>query len=70
MNGGEETFLHGCPGYAVQEIRHICRIERAMTVDDIVRRRTLISLTGRDTADVREHIRVILSAVLQGPVVS
>ena len=62
--------MQGCPDYAVQEIRHICQFERAMTVDDIVRRRTLIALTGRDTADVREQIRIILSAVLQGPVMS
>ena len=70
LNGGEETLLPGCPDYAVQEIRHICQFERAMTVDDVIRRRTLIALTGRDTAAVREHIRVILSAVLQAPVMS
>ncbi len=70
LDGGEETALQSCPEYSVQEIRHICRTERAMTVDDILRRRTLITLTGQDSAEVREQVNAILSSVRQGPVMS
>lgn len=66
----DETPLRGCPEYSVQEIRHICRTERAMTVDDVLRRRTLITLIGQDSAEVREQVRAILSSVRQVPVMS
>ena len=70
LNDENETPLRGCPEYSVQEIRHICRTERAMTVDDILRRRTLITLTGQDNADVREQVNAILSSVRLRPVMS
>ena len=66
LQGAEETPLRRCPDYSVQEIRHICQTERAMTVDDILRRRTLITLTGQDSADVRDEVNSILVAVRAG----
>jgi len=63
LKGDQETPLRSCPDYSVQEIRHICQTERAMTVDDILRRRTLITLTGQDSADVRDQVNSILVAV-------
>ena len=64
---GLETPLPGCTEYAVQEIHHICRTERVVTVDDILRRRTLITLTGQDSAEVRQQIGEILSLVQTAP---
>lgn len=55
-----ETPLPGCPDFSVEEIRHICRTERVETVDDVLRRRTLISLTGQDSDAVREKVGAIL----------
>ncbi len=67
LDGAEETPLRGCPDYSRQEIHHICRTERTRTIEDILRRRTLMTLTGQDTADLHEQIAEILSSVLQGP---
>lgn len=61
LGDGGETPLRGCPGYSEQEIRHICQTERVLTVDDILRRRTLLALTGQATAQVRDHIGGILA---------
>ena len=66
LKGDQETLLRSCPDYSVQEIRHICQTERAMTVDDILRRRTLITLTGQDSADVRDQVHSILGAARAG----
>lgn len=65
LKGSEEIPLDGCPDYSVQEIRHICQFERVTTVDDVLRRRTLLTLTGCDTIQVREQIGEILSSTLQ-----
>ena len=65
LSAEDETPLRGCPEYAVQEIRHICRTERVVTVDDILRRRTTITLTGQDSAEVRDAVNAILSSVHQ-----
>ena len=66
LKGDAEIPLRSCPEYSVQEIRHICQTERAMTVDDILRRRTLITLTGQDSADVRDQVNSILVAAQAG----
>ena len=60
-----ETPLPGCPEYSQEEIRHICRTERVKTVEDVLRRRTLISLTGRDGAEVRQAVQAILQDCTQ-----
>ena len=63
LGSGQEIPLRGCPDYSEQEIRHICQTERVLTVDDILRRRTLLSLTGKSTDEVRDHISAILALV-------
>ena len=55
-----ETPLPGCPDYSNEEIRHICQTERVNVVEDVLRRRTLISLTGRDSAEVQQAVQSIL----------
>ena len=67
LSGQAETSLRHCPEYAAEEIRHICQTERVLTVDDILRRRTLITLTGGSSAGVREEVADILASVLQNP---
>ncbi|MCC6720116.1 MAG: FAD-dependent oxidoreductase, partial [Acetobacteraceae bacterium] len=57
---GGETPLPGCPDYSLQEIGHICRRERVETVEDVLRRRTLIALTGRDTPEVIAAVTSLL----------
>ena len=59
----KETPLPDCPDYTAEEILHICRTERVVTVDDILCRRTLISLTGRETAGLRESVGQLLGFV-------
>ena len=66
LSDEEETALRGCADYSVQEIRHICQTERVLTVDDILRRRTLIALAGQATVEVRDQISGILESVRQG----
>lgn len=61
--GAHETPLAGCPDHSVEEIAHICRHERVESVDDVLRRRTLITLTGRDTPEVRDEVAAILRRV-------
>ncbi len=51
LAGEGETMLATLPDYAREEIAHIARTERVGTLDDILRRRTSIELTGRAAAD-------------------
>ncbi|REF73232.1 glycerol-3-phosphate dehydrogenase/oxidase [Paracoccus versutus] len=62
---GPETPLADCPEYSVEEIAHICRTERVQTVDDVLRRRTLISLRGMSTDEVRQAVSAILDRIMQ-----
>lgn len=70
LNGQAETPLRHCPDYTLEEIRHICRTERVLTVDDVLRRRTLITLTGAATAEVRQEVGDILASVIQEPLLA
>lgn len=60
LRGGGETPLASQPDYTREEILHMVRTERAQTVDDILRRRTLITLTGGDTPDLRAEIAALI----------
>lgn len=60
--GRGETMLSSLPDYAREEIRHIAATERVGAVEDILRRRTLIALTGRETAAVGTEIASLLEA--------
>ncbi len=61
LRGGGEVMLTAQPDYARAEIRHLARTERALTVDDILRRRTLIALTGGDTPTLRTEVAALLA---------
>lgn len=63
LAGRGETPLASLPAFAREEIAHIAGTERVGTVDDILRRRTLIALTGGDTPAIRSEVAAILSQV-------
>lgn len=60
LHGKGETMLATRPDHAREEILHLARTERALTVDDILRRRTLIALTGGETRALRAEIAALL----------
>lgn len=62
LRGQGETMLSTLPDHAVQEIRHIAATERVGGLDDILHRRTLIALTGRDRPETRTEIAALLEA--------
>lgn len=60
LAGAGEAMLDSLDDFAREEIRHIARTERVVGIDDLLFRRTLIGLTGRDTAAVRAEIAALL----------
>lgn len=60
-----EVMLSSAPDYAREEIRHIAATERVGGLDDILHRRTLLALTGRDRPAVRVEIAALLEACPQ-----
>lgn len=62
LRGRGETMLLSLPDHAREEIRHIAATERVGSLDDLLRRRTLIALTGRATAAVRAEIAALVEA--------
>lgn len=62
LRGRGETMLSSVPDYAREEIRHIAATERVGALDDILHRRTLLALTGRDRPAVRAEIAALLEA--------
>ena len=65
LNGGGEVMLKFQPDYAQQEILHLVRTECAVTVEDILRRRTLIAMTGGDTLPLRSEIAALIAGSIQ-----
>ena len=61
LRGRGETPLASVPGYSREEIAHLCRLERVVTVEDVLRRRTLIALKGYDSPEARAEIAAILA---------
>ena len=61
LNRAGEVMLTADPDYAQEEILHLVGCERALTVDDILRRRTLIALTGGDTPALRSEVAALLA---------
>lgn len=61
--GKGETMLATLPDYATEELRHIAATEKVVTLDDLIHRRTLIALSGRDRPDVRSEIAALLAAL-------
>lgn len=65
LRGRGETPLSSLPDHAREEIRHIAATELVGGIDDILYRRTLIGLTGRDRPEVRTEITALLEALPQ-----
>lgn len=60
LSAGPERMLAGLPDYSAQELSHIAATERVASLDDLLRRRTLIALQGRDTPAVRSELAALL----------
>jgi glycerol-3-phosphate dehydrogenase len=60
LQGRGEAMLATLPDFAREEIRHIATTERVGGIEDILHRRTLIGMTGRDTPAVRDEISALL----------
>jgi glycerol-3-phosphate dehydrogenase len=60
LGGAGETMLAALPDFAREEIAHLVRSERVGTMDDLVRRRTSISLSGRDSDAVRAELEPLV----------
>ena len=61
LAGAGEVMLDSLEDFAREEIRHIVRTERVGGIEDILFRRTLIGLTGRDSAAVRAEIAALMA---------
>jgi glycerol-3-phosphate dehydrogenase len=61
LRGKGETMLTTLPDYAAEELRHIAATEKVATIDDLVHRRTLIAMTGRDSPAARAEIAAWLT---------
>ena len=58
-------MLATLPDYAAEELRHIARTEKVGALDDLIQRRTLIALSGRDRPEVRAEIGALVAPVPQ-----
>lgn len=56
-----ETPMVSLPDFACEEIRQIAATEKVTSINDILRRRTLIALSGRETPQVHAEIAEILA---------
>lgn len=65
LQGRGETMLTSLSDFAREEIRHIATTEHVGGIEDILHRRTLIGMTGRDTPAVRAEIAALLDQRLQ-----
>jgi glycerol-3-phosphate dehydrogenase len=61
LAGRGETMLAHVPGYAREELAHVARTERVITLEDLLRRRTVIALSGLATAAARSEIAELLA---------
>jgi glycerol-3-phosphate dehydrogenase len=60
LAGKGETRLVSLPDYAREELEHVARTERVGTLEDLVRRRTSITLTGRCSPAALEELERLL----------
>ncbi|MBC2837592.1 glycerol-3-phosphate dehydrogenase/oxidase [Paragemmobacter straminiformis] len=65
LGGKGETMLSTLPDYAAEELLHIARTEKVGALDDLIQRRTLIALSGRDRPEVRAEIGSLVAPVPQ-----
>ena len=61
LAGAGEAMLSSLEDFSAEEIRHIARTERVVSIDDILFRRTLIGLTGQDSTAVRSEIAALMA---------
>lgn len=61
LQGGGETPLATLPDHTREEVIHLARSERVLTLDDLIQRRTLIALSGRDRPETRAEIADLLA---------
>ena len=64
LAGRGETMLATLPTYAREELLHLCRTERVGTLDDLLRRRTAISLSGQASPAALEELAGILPGTI------
>jgi glycerol-3-phosphate dehydrogenase len=57
-----ERMLRSLPDYSEEELAHLARTEKVGTADDLLRRRTTISLTGRATPAAVAEVEALLAA--------
>lgn len=61
-----ETMLRSAPGWSREELAHLARTEKVGTLDDLLRRRTSIALSGRAEPETRREVRELLGKVSSG----
>lgn len=66
LAGRGETRMRGLPDHAREELLHLVATERVGSVDDLVRRRTGIALTGLATDEVLAEIAALLPPETRG----
>jgi len=64
VNRESDAPLKSVPGYTHREIEFLVQHEKAIHLDDIVLRRTMLAMLGRLTRDGIEEIADVMSAVL------
>jgi len=60
IGGRGETMLASLPTYAREEMIHLATTERVVTLDDLLRRRTTITLSGQDSPALRAELAALL----------
>lgn len=62
LHGKGETPLATLADYSREELAHLIKTERVKTADDLLRRRTLIALTGQDSPALLQEIAALLAS--------
>ena len=65
LAGQPETPVSALPGYMREELAHIVRTERVGSIDDLLRRRTLLTISGIDGAEARAAATGIMAEVMR-----
>lgn len=67
LAGRGERPLASLPDYAREELLHLSRTEWVVTVEDLLRRRTAIALTGNESAAVRDEVARLVGLPIAPP---
>jgi glycerol-3-phosphate dehydrogenase len=63
--GRSERMLESLPDYSAEELLHLARTEKVVTVDDLLRRRTVVALSGRATAEAVAEVEAVVATMEQ-----